>query len=99
MLRVRRALPHLRHRPRGTHTPRFRPCSSITHPRTHREGLIQIPVVPSEERSHVDVNDVAALQLTRVGDSMADDLVDRGAYRLCGGGGRRVAEGLGSSSL
>jgi hypothetical protein len=44
----------------------------------------------ADVRGDVDVDDVAVVQLGRVGDAVADDLVDRGAQRL---GEAFVAEG------
>ena len=39
------------------------------------ERLVEVAVPAVQVRGHVDVDDVAVLQLARVGDAVADDLI------------------------
>ena len=44
------------------------------------ERLVEVAVPAVQVRGHVDVDDVAVLQLARVGDAVADDLFDCWCY-------------------
>ncbi len=46
------------------------------------ERGVGVAVYPADEGGDVEVDDVAVLQRSRVGDAVADDLVDAGAHAL-----------------